>query len=88
MTAIDLIALRCDYADDDGQCASSTLLRAPTRVAARQLAHRGGWRHRCAANSRHEFDLCPVHAHDVPGETFPNWRAHPLHEAIAERIPA
>ena len=74
--------VRCDYWSGvaaDPPCLEwtpglATLALVPTTADARSVARAAGFV-KAIASSRREYDLCFDHALDVPGETFPDWKA-------------
>lgn len=80
MTVITTRDVFCDYREDaddsETQCevwAFGAVGRSTTKGEAREAVAQDGWGRRCGP-SRREYDLCPEHAHHVPGGTFPDWR--------------
>ncbi len=81
VTIIYTLDVRCDHrTDSDVRCNywEHGVVRvgiAPTTAHARAgLAGNTDWRHKHGP-SRCGYDLCPEHATEIPGGTFPDWKA-------------
>lgn len=81
MSARYSLDIACDYLDpldwDHGRCPEwdhgLEAERPPTVAEGRAEVAADGWVRRFGPSSC-GYDLCPDHADERPGETFPDWR--------------
>lgn len=79
MTVVYDMALRCDFRREgrDYSCGGELVgcaggVSLPSKAEARSTAAENGWVVAHGPSSC-RYDLCPDHAQEVPGGTFPDW---------------